>query len=197
VATSTVVNIVSRAIAVVANDNTLSWNNIHEQTNYDLTYILSDSTSETIDLDNATSYDASHFVAGTNQVIVSPSISYKDTGYILIGNDKQNLINKFATAENLGSSGGNFVFKLYGFTTADAPDFELYQTIEGQDLIVSETNYYILNSAPVAGTDARGDYLEYTIVLDGITTGEITLKVKVKTKTDSGYSCLSSDLSSS
>ena len=190
-ASSTTIYIVSGSLDIIVNGNMLSWNNIcagtDKEANYTIEYTLSDNTTNTIDLDNALSYDATHFLAGTSSVTITPTISFEDSAFVIIGSPKTNSVEKWAVATGLTSTSGNLVFNVYGATDAEGMVVELYQTIDSTDTIVSTSNYSF-TTEPV--TDGDDTYLRFTVVLDGMNAGELTFKVKVKSsgKLDSDLS---------
>jgi len=191
VSSSITVRIVSQNIDVNVDGETLSWDNICGDTgavaNYQVRYTLAlldgEDTTQTQTFDNgsSTTYNAKHFHAGTNMVTIVPTIDYTTTGFVLINELKDNPIVKWGKATNLKAN-GNLAFDVANATDASEITIELYQA--GSTSPVS-TDFYTLTSESIGGGVVR-----YSLSLDGLDAGELTLQIKVKSlgKLDSDLS---------
>ena len=199
VPSSTVVNIVNARLEVAVNGTTLTWANVcgensDAKAQYSLYYELADGTTNTVDMGSLQTYDAQGFKAGTNYVTITPTISFEETAFIIVGTPHKNAIDKWNVATGLDSEDGNLILYVVGATNALTPVIELYQTISETDTVVSTGSYYY--DAPeettinVSGTDTPA--LKYTIILDGMDAGKLVFKVKVKSE-----GLIDSDLSES
>lgn len=188
------ITIVNGSLDVLVKGNTITWNNIcygsNIKANYKVSFTKSDSSTGSITNQDLMIYSAdmykitlevSEFTAGVNKVVIEPTLDFEETGFIIIGALKTNSVTKWGKATNLTTTGGNLTFRVYGATDTDRTslDFELYQT-EGQtDSLVSENLYNILTPVLVEESER---YLLYTVVLDGLSEGSLTLKVRIKSE---------------
>lgn len=189
-----IVRIVSQNLAVAVSDNTISWNNICAGTdtkaNYTITY--NDTTLEDSQFDsNSTSYDiGSKLTARNNTITITPSISYVDTGFILIGDLNVNNVTKLSTPTALSATNGVLVFTVAGLQNSSSIGIELYQKdSDGSYKLVPVGDYTIADNPTKAES---GDGYTYTLMLDGLPAGK-DLDLKVRVTADN---IISSDISS-
>lgn len=164
-------------ISVKSDGETLTWADvtaISGDKNIQANYSISVDDEDVIDNGTSRTYSAVGFDAGTSNVVVTPSINYEETGFIIIGSTDSNPINKWQKADNLKAYEGNLTFRVHGATDDDVIVIDIYN---GASRLA--TKNYSISSNVV--TDGSSNYLEYTVVLlDGVDAGELNLSVKVK-----------------
>ena len=187
---SMTIYIVSDKIIVKVDDKTISWSNIFTETKEDADYSYTIKYgSEEENLDKATSFDASDFVAGNTDVEIVPVNNFISTGYILKTSmdSNNNVVKKLQTPETPYTLNGNLAFRVYGEQTMEGVTFDLYE--DGS--LVSPSTYRLQSVSDLIRDESKGkDYFEFIVVLENLTSGELNLSVRIKKE-----SRLSSDIS--
>lgn len=183
VSANKVIRIVSGSLLVSVDDQKISWNNICNGTEIEADYSISYGEGSPITEGYTYSADGSivslnigdELKVGNNEIIVTPSISYQDTGFVIIGTPYTNNITKWDVASDLVASSGTLQFKVNGVSDDENVIIELYQAQDGSDTLVSSSLYSI-------SSDVKDGFVLYTISLDGLNEGSLGLKVKIKSE---------------
>lgn len=178
-----VVRIVSGSLTVGVDDQSIIWDNICNgtttQANYSISYggtsPITEGFTYSSDSSTISMVIGDKLTAGNNVITITPSISYEETGFVIIGSPYANNITKWATASDLVSSSGTLQFKVTGVSDDENVEIELYQVKEGKDTLVSSSLYAI-------SSEIKEEYILYTIALDGLEEGSLGLKVRVKSE---------------
>lgn len=178
-----VVRIVSGSLDVAVNDQDISWNNICVGTDTKANYSVAYNTGNaditegfvySVDKTTLSLAIGDKLTAGNNTIVVTPTINYAETGFIIIGEPKTNNITKWAKASALQALGGTLQFQVTGASSDEDIVVELYSAGESDTLVASSS--YTITS------DVKEGYIQYSLALDGLDAGSLSLKVRIKSE---------------
>jgi len=184
------VSVMSSAITTATNGTSITWNNLHDEATYKVFYKKSnDATFTESEQLTLTSYEVMDlFDSGKYTVKIVPTISYVDTGIVLIGTAQENTVVKLSAPTSLTAQ---------GLITVIVPAVEVPENYDSLNYeLVLRINGSIVAASEYVVTPAENSLTEFTIRIitpsKYVDTNDI-MQVEVQF-TSKGY--ISSDFSS-
>ncbi len=140
------IDIVSRTITAKANDQNITWNNIHNAVTYQVEYktpsgeyvYIQEDEENKIFTDSLTYNVWTMFEAGENSVRITPDVNYVEDGVYLIGSVQETSINKLHTIASSSVTNGVIKYTLSESDTFTNNNYSIAIKIGSSQLLAGE-----------------------------------------------------------